>query len=77
MITNTPEATLLRFCDLLICWRNSRRPDDLRTALAAIESAARRGESDAADLMCRAISAVTGIRVTVAAADAWTTCRLH
>lgn len=72
MTRTTTESTLLRFCELLKRWRVGHEPDDLKTALTAIESVAYRGESDAAELMCRAISAVTGMRVTIAATDAWT-----
>lgn len=77
MATTTTETTLLRFCELLRCWRESRRPDDLSTALATIEAAALRGERDAVELMCRAIRAVAGVRVTVAMPDAPAACRMH
>lgn len=66
MHATTIECTLLRFCELLNSGSESCGPDDLGDALAAVKAAVHRGERDTADLMCRAISAVTGIRATVA-----------
>lgn len=71
------ETTLLRFCELLKRWREGRRPDELSTALAAVEAAAHRGERDTVDVMCRAFGAVTGVRAMVAEPEVWAATSLN
>jgi hypothetical protein len=71
------ETALLGFCELLNRWRDTGHADELRTAFATIEATMMRGNTDAAELMARALSAVAGVRVAVAMPDAPSAYRMH